>query len=64
VIVTREQLIQALTKNEVERFLDTYKEEEPDYEEWLVDFFSKGGFFVESDEELQRQYDEYIHRGK
>jgi hypothetical protein len=62
--MTREQLIQALTKNEVERFISSYKDEEPDYEEWLVDFFSKGGFFVESDEELQRQYDEYIRREK
>jgi hypothetical protein len=60
--MTREQLIQALTKNEVERFISSYKDEEPDYEEWLVGFFSKGGFFVESDEELQRQYDEYIRK--
>jgi hypothetical protein len=54
--LTRQQLIKALTKYELEWFIDNGGP----YIEGVSDFFVTGGFNIWSDEKLQEMYDELM----
>jgi len=55
--LTRQQLIKALTKYELEWFSQNT---EKIHIEGVSDFFTTGGFYIWSDEKLQEMYDELI----